>query len=225
MSKEELKSYKQCEYEERKTFLGVKQRFEAIKQKYRYRDSKVKAGRDEAKKEAMKNKNHEDHFKDLYTFFKTNQESKNILSSEHADLRSKFKDLEDAEKRGKIECKKGDKKAEVEECSCDYDIDCKYCNNLIDEDKNLNALAEHTWTQEEERQFEEKEMNEYRENKRIERNKKRKEKSEDLRKPAPPLPERELCLYEKIRGDIIEKREKEWKIYEKEWEKKEKGNK
>ena len=122
--------------------------------------------------------------------------------------------------------KKGrNERNEVEECSCDYDIDCKYCNNLSDEDKNLTALAEHTWTQEEERQFEEKEMNEYRENKRIERNKKRKEKSEDLRKPAPPLPERELCLYEKIRGDIIEKREKEWKIYEKEWEKKEKGNK
>ena len=41
------------------------------------------------------------------------------------------------------------------------------------------------------------------------------------RKPLPPLPIRELSLYEKIREDIINQREREWVIYEKEWERQE----
>ena len=40
-------------------------------------------------------------------------------------------------------------------------------------------------------------------------------------KPLPPLPIRELSQYEKIREDIINRREKEWVIYEKEWERQE----
>jgi hypothetical protein len=42
-----------------------------------------------------------------------------------------------------------------------------------------------------------------------------------VRKPLPPLPIRELSEYEKIREDIINQREKEWVIYEKEWERQE----
>ena len=38
-------------------------------------------------------------------------------------------------------------------------------------------------------------------------------------KPLPPLPERELSDYEKIREEIIAQRKKEWLIAEKEWEK------
>ena len=36
----------------------------------------------------------------------------------------------------------------------------------------------------------------------------------------PPIPSRELCEYEHIREDIIAHREREWIVYEAEWEKK-----
>ena len=36
--------------------------------------------------------------------------------------------------------------------------------------------------------------------------------------PLAPLPERELCEYEKIRENNIEQRKKEWAVKEAEWE-------
>ena len=56
--------------------------------------------------------------------------------------------------------------------------------------------------------------------KKMKRIKKRKEIAEKLKTPIPPLPIRELSEYEKIREAIINHRKREWKIYEKEWEKK-----
>ena len=53
---------------------------------------------------------------------------------------------------------------------------------------------------------------EYRRMKRLERNKKRRVKAEEAKKPLPPLPARELCLYEKI---IIAERNVEWEKYQK----------
>ena len=46
------------------------------------------------------------------------------------------------------------------------------------------------------------------------------EKVEAAKKLLPPLPSRELCLYEQIRADNIAQREREWEIYKIEWEKK-----
>ena len=53
-----------------------------------------------------------------------------------------------------------------------------------------------------------------------ERNQRMREKVEAAKKLLPPLPSRELCLYEQIRADNIAQREREWEIYKIEWEKK-----
>ena len=56
--------------------------------------------------------------------------------------------------------------------------------------------------------------------KKLERKERRKKLVEKAKKPIPPLPIRELSEYEKIREEIISQRNKEWAIYEEEWEKK-----
>ena len=84
----------------------------------------------------------------------------------------------------------------------------------------INELAP-SITEEELRTFEDEEFEEYQRMKKIERNRKHREKVEGLKKPA-PSPTRELCEYEKIRERNIAEREKEWAIYEKEWDKKSK---
>ena len=106
-------------------------------------------------------------------------------------------------------------------CCCDFDTNCEYCENLFEDDKLINEIAP-SITEEELRKFEDEEFEEYQRMKKIERNRKHREKVEGLKKPAPPLPTRELCEYEKIREKNIAEREKEWAIYEKEWDKKNK---
>ena len=54
---------------------------------------------------------------------------------------------------------------------------------------------------------------------RKERREKRKALLEKAKRPLPPLLERELSEYEKIREKFIAQRKQEWEIYEKEWEK------
>ena len=112
-------------------------------------------------------------------------------------------------------------KAESEICCCDFDTNCEYCENLFEDDKLINELAP-SITEEELRKFEDEEFEQYKRMKKIERNRKHREKVEGLKKPAPPLPTRELCEYEKMRERNIAEREKEWAIYEKEWDKKSK---
>ena len=59
----------------------------------------------------------------------------------------------------------------------------------------------------------------------MQRNKKRSQRKrikEKFLKPLPPLPEKELSQYEKIRLEIISQRNKEWLKFEQEWEEKNK---
>ena len=103
---------------------------------------------------------------------------------------------------------------EVENCICDYDINCPYCKAQQEAEKSLYPII----SKEESARYEKEELEDY---KRIIKNK-RKEKRmallEKAKQPMPPLPVRELSEYEKIRENIISQRRKEWELYEKEWE-------
>ena len=67
--------------------------------------------------------------------------------------------------------------------------------------------------------FQKEDLEQYKNLLKNERKSKRKELKERAKKPLPPLPARELSEYEKIRENIITQRNKEWLVYEKEWEK------
>jgi hypothetical protein len=224
-----LKNYKKIKYQERKVKFKERTMFEGITQKYKYRDLKLKSAKDESEAEMIKKKNQDDKFQDLYKFYQINEVARNILKEESNDLYSKFKTSEEDKIKEKSDSKnKQDslaKENETESCTCDYDVTCEYCGKIFEDENDLNMLAEDNWTKEEEREFEEKEIMEYRRMKRLERNKKRRVKAEEAKKPLPPLPARELCLYEKIREEIIAERNVEWEKYQKDLEKKEKDEK
>ena len=103
-----------------------------------------------------------------------------------------------------------------EECVCDIDINCKYCEEVYENEKNLVQ----TISPEEKERFDKEDLEQYKIMQRNERKLRRKMIKEKLLKPLPPLPERELSQYEKIRLEIISQRNKEWLQVEKEWEEK-----
>ena len=98
------------------------------------------------------------------------------------------------------------------ECTCDYDVDCPYCTEMVEREKGL--LEKFEFSQEEDAD----EFKEYKEMK----NKLRREKYQAKRNkaivPLPSLPERELSEYEKIREERIKQLKKEWTEYEAKWE-------
>ena len=162
----------------------------------------------------IKKKNQDDLFQDLYRFYRTTEEAKKIIIMEYPNFSQEFENLIKVDADQKIEL---DRKHEIvekekgtEHCVCEYDIDCKYCNDQFENEQNLYADAINTWTELEEQEFKEKELKAIRTQKRIERKRKRKLKSEEAMKPLPPLPIRELSEYEKISEDIINQWEKEW---------------
>lgn len=134
------------------------------------------------------------------------------LNEEHRVLTKKEKDNE------KVESEIG-----LNECICDFDIDCPYCAAEHESEKNL--YSDYILTKEESDRFERAELEQYKALKKSERKERRKRLVEKAKKPIPPLPKRELSEYEKIREEIISQRNKEWAIYEKEWEKKWEENK
>ena len=86
-----------------------------------------------------------------------------------------------------------------EECVCDIDINCKYCEEVYENEKNLVQ----TISPEEKERFDKEDLEQYKIMQRNERKLRRKMIKEKLLKPLPPLPERELSQYEKIRLEII----------------------
>ena len=109
----------------------------------------------------------------------------------------------------------------LEECICDFDIDCPYCTEQNENEKHLYVLT----SKEDSDRIQKDELEAYKYLKRKERREKRKALLEKAKRPLPPLPERELSEYEKIREKFIAQRKQEWEIYEKEWEKQWQENK
>ena len=174
--------------------------------------------------------------KEWYSYFKKNDETKEIMKKYIPFWHSKCKVLELEDKKKERNKQVEDDKKRKDEilkdilrqdmaekgeiCVCDEDTDCKYCEDIHESEKNL---CEHnTWTKEEELEFERQEMDEYRKKKKEDRNEKRRKKAEKARLPMPALPETEMCLYEKIREDNIAERKREWAKLELEWDKIEK---
>ena len=174
-----------------------------------------------------------------YTFFKKNEEAKSLLNMKNPDLyvRCMDKDVEEEEKR-RMEQAQNEKRREEQKiqelenqklaekgkiCVCEYDTDCKYCSDVYENEKDL--YEPNPFSKEEESEFERQELEAYKKNIREERNEKRRKKAELARQPMPALPEREMCLYERIREDNIAERKREWAKFEIEWEKKEQEKK
>ena len=219
LKKDEVNEYNRKKYHERMSKFEEKVIFNRINKKYEQRERRLKGTIDDNELEEKKNRNQADQVQELYQFFQKNVKARLILKSENKDLYNTFISLEEKEKDEKTKYKRryeDDEEKESSICICEFDINCKYCEDVFENERCLND--EGTWTKEEEREFEEKELEEYRRNKRIERNRKRKEKVEEARKPLPPLPLRDLCLYEKIREDNISQRKREWAERELEWE-------
>lgn len=103
----------------------------------------------------------------------------------------------------------------LEECTCDFDIDCPYCTAQNENEKHLYVLT----NKEDSDRTEKDELEAYKFLKRNERRERRKALLEKAKRPLPPLTVRELSEYEKIREKYIAQRKQEWEIYEKEWEK------
>ena len=93
-------------------------------------------------------------------------------------------------------------------------------NSNMDGTVDLMTKLNEDYRKEKEIVFKKKKKTEQEYLKKMKRIRKRKEIAEKLKTPIPPLPIRELSEYEKIREAIINHRKREWKIYEKEWEKK-----
>ena len=155
----------------------------------------------------IKKKNQDNLFQDFYRLYRTTEEAKKIIIREYPNFCPEFEKLIKADADQKIELERKneivEKEKVTEHCICEYDIDCKYCKDQFENEQNLYADAINTWTKKDRKKKEEK------------------TKSVEAMKPLPPLPIRELSQYEKIREDIINRREKEWVIYEKEWERQE----
>ena len=109
----------------------------------------------------------------------------------------------------------------LEECICDFDIDCPYCTEQHETENHLYMLT----SKEDSDRIQKDELEAYKYLKRKERREKRKALLEKAKRPLPPLPERELSEYEKIREKFIAQRKQEWERYEKEWEKQWQENK
>ena len=99
----------------------------------------------------MKKKNQDDQFKDLYHFYKTSGEAKKIMVRNFPDLLPEFEKLivDKLDEKKKSERKKEivEKETEIDHCICDYDIDCKYCEDQLKDENYLYADAINTGTE------------------------------------------------------------------------------
>ena len=156
-----------------------------------------------------------------FDFFNRNDETKNIMRDKNPTIYAKCHELKinkEIEKRKEMENKDRDKKIkdseyinEEDECVCDYDVNCKFCSSIAEAEKGIIQYYKMTPEEEEENEV----------YKLLQRNLRKEKRQEIVRKsmlPLAPLPERELCEYEKIRENNIEQRKKEWAVKEAEWE-------
>ena len=149
-----------------------------------------------------------------FAFFNRNDTRKTILKEKDPLLYSECSELKvkkDSVK--KMENKKDiEDKNEEDQCVCDYDVNCQFCRSIWEAEKDLIQIYKMT-------DEEEKAENEgYKLIHKALRQEKRQEIVRKSKLPMDPLPERELCEYEKIRENIIAQRKKEWALKEAEWE-------
>ena len=198
--------------------------FDNIKSKFTMRKLRKKVNEgDELEGKIEENENEE--CEDWYNFFMQSEESKRIMEIEIPQIYSKCEALkkkrqeekltiEQEEKLNEIEKKRMEENGEI--CVCEHSDECEFCETQFEDENIFNK--QHEFTKEEEKEFEKQELEQYRRHKREERNEKRREKAERARQPMQALPERELCLFERIREDIIAQRKREWAVLENKYE-------
>ena len=152
---------------------------------------------------------------------KTSDEISNEEENEPSDKVKKLNEEHRVLNKKENNTEKDETEIGLNECICDFDIDCPYCAREHESKKNFYYIL----TKEESERFQREELEQYKSMKKLERKERRKKLVEKAKKPIPPLPIRELSEYEKIREEIISQRNKEWAIYEEEWEKKWEENK
>ena len=149
-----------------------------------------------------------DDLKIWFNFFSQSETTKMLLQKKENSLY-----LQCIETQSKMTERKSDHENVLDQCVCDFDVDCKFCKNVLESEKNLQE--DYNLTVEEEAS----ELEYYNSFKKKERREKHKEMSRKMKLPIDALPERELSKYEKIREDNIAQREKEWAELEAGWEK------
>ena len=139
--------------------------------------------------------------KEWLKFFQQSEETKNILQERAPDWFAKCEEIE--VERTERENERRQMTADNDQCICDYDVNCPYCEAIYEDEKGLYEIVE--WTKEDQ----ERELAQYKAMINEERREKRKEKAMKAKEPMPPLPDRELCEYEKIRENNIAERIRE----------------
>ena len=137
-------------------------------------------------------------FKIWFMYFSQSEEKKMVLKKNENSLY-----LQCIEIQRKNSEKERDHKIVLDECVCDIDVDCKFCKDVLEIEKNLQG--EYNWTIEDEAA----ELEEYKLLKKKERREKHIETVRKMKLPIDALPDRELSKYDMIREDNIAQTEKE----------------
>ena len=143
---------------------------------------------------------------DWLEFFWKNQETKEILKKKNHEMYLRCEDLVEERAKNKLDMNK--RSDSLEECTCDYDIDCAYCSEVYENERGLMEKVEFNADDDE------VELKEYRDMNNKIRREKYQEKIMKANVPIPALPERELCEYEKIREKNMAQLERELAEYE-----------
>ena len=184
--------------------------FENIQARHNMRRFRI--GDSDCEEQEDEKKSEERIFLEWYSFFKQNEEARYLLNEKIPDwyARCMDKDMEEKEKRKKeqAESEKNREEQRIKElenqklaekgeiCVCEYEIDCKYCQDVYEKEKDL--FEPNTFSKEEELEFERQDLEAYKKCIREEKKEKGRKKAELARQPMPALPEREMCLYESL---------------------------
>ena len=139
-------------------------------------------------------------FRSWFEFFSRNDQTRNILRETNPLVYSECKEFEntkECEKENEKEVKDYEIENQWDECVCDYDVNCQFCASVAEAEKSLQQ--QYKWTYEDEAA----ENEVYKMIKKELGKEKRQEIVRKSRIPIAPLPEKELCEYEKIRKDNI----------------------
>ena len=204
--------HKKTDEERKETNYKAKIRMKETREKYT--DEKRQVMNDRNKERMRKTRKDDILFEDFDKYSDDKSEVSNEDSDENLERSPDIVKKLNEEHRKSKEIEKG-AFDEMENCICDYDIDCPYCKAQNEAEKSLYLII----SKEESARYEKEELEGYKKMLKNNRKEKRKALLEKAKLPMPPLPDRELSEYEKIRENIISERKKKWEVYEKEWEK------
>ena len=209
-TKERKRAFRENQTTEEREVLKKKDK----ERKKRYRENQTI---EERKAQKEKNKDRMTRFRIEKASMEEEEKFEDVNNS--PDIVKRLNEIHrmNAEETGQVN-KKGSDRNEcidaIEDCVCDIDINCPYCLAQNEAEKGSFTII----TKEEAARFDKEELDQYKIMKRNERKEKRKSMLEKFKKPLPPLPVRELSVYEKIREALIAQRKSEWEVYEKQWE-------